>query len=417
MSVQYGNRGIVKNNLQFYINQNSEKSFRGEATTNLVSAGYESFETPVASYNTSAPFSAVRSTEVSYFGNTSLLCTRSSTATDAYANMEGYIAVTPNTTYTLSSYVYLTEIKSNFNLLRPTYYNLDLQYIGETQVGIANDNTMTSGDLNKWKRKYITFTTPSNCDYIFARYNMDATTAYFPTTYYVDGRQLEQKSYMTPFVSGSRTNMFTGGGGLRDLTANGNNANLTGAGLFFNATGFYTTGSNPGGNDVGVTITPFSTGFTGASNGSRTYDIWVRLLGTTNGAGILFGRTGDIIDGFLQGATPNHRNFGYLYYYSPSKTPETVFYNSANLNQWYHAVATIDTINSKSSLYINSDLHISKTLTGPLYPVSGNYFINGNTGYNVPNAIVDQVRVYNTVLTPEEIKQNFLATKSAYGYV
>lgn len=416
MSVQYGNRGVVKNNLQFYINQNSEKSFRGEATTNLVSAGYESFETPVASYNTSAQFTAIRSNEVSYFGNTSLLCTRGTFATDAYADMEGSIAVAPNTTYTLSSYVYLTELKTNLNLLRVVYLD-NISYLGETQVGIANDNLLTSGDLNQWKRKYVTFTTPSNCNNVVCRYHMDQTSAYFPTTYYVDGRQLEQKSYMTPFVSGSRTNMFTGGGGLRDLTANGNNANLTGAALFFNATGFYTTGSNPGGNDVGVTITPFSTGFTGASNGSRTYDIWVRLLGTNNGASILFGRTGDVIDGFLQGASPSFTNYiNYVYYYSPNKTAEAITFNG-NLNQWYHAVATIDTLNSKSSLYINSNLHTSKTLTGSLYPVSGNYFLNGNTGYNVPDAIVDQVRVYNTVLTPEEIKQNFLATKSAYGYV
>ena len=35
MSIQHGNRGIVKKDLQLYYNREFSKSFRGEATTNL----------------------------------------------------------------------------------------------------------------------------------------------------------------------------------------------------------------------------------------------------------------------------------------------------------------------------------------------------------------------------------------------
>ena len=211
MSVQYANRGIVKNNLELYYNQEYVKSFRGEATTNMVSVGYESFQQTVASYNASAQFSATRSDNISFLGDYSLFCARGTGATDAYADMEGYIAVSPNTTYTLSSYVYLTEINANFNLLRPTFFN-NTSYLSETQAGIAADNTLTSGDLNKWRRKYITFTTPATCNNVVARYNMDQTANFYPLSFYADGRQLERKTYATPFVSGSRNNTITGTG-------------------------------------------------------------------------------------------------------------------------------------------------------------------------------------------------------------
>ena len=58
------------------------------------------------------------------------------------------------------------------------------------------------------------------------------------------------------------------------------------------------------------------------------------MIGSNNGASILFGRTGDVIDGFLQGSSPSFTNYiNYVYYYSPNKTPETVAFNG-NLNQW-----------------------------------------------------------------------------------
>ena len=36
MSVQHANRGVVKKDLQLYYNREFSKSFRGEATTNLI---------------------------------------------------------------------------------------------------------------------------------------------------------------------------------------------------------------------------------------------------------------------------------------------------------------------------------------------------------------------------------------------
>ena len=416
MAVKYANLGVVTNNLQYYINQDTVKSFRGEATTNMVSAGYESFETAVASYNTSSTFTASRSTDISYFGNTSLFCTRGTGASDSYADMESYIAVSANTTYTLSTYVYLTEITTNFNLLRPVFFN-NTSYLSETQVGIAADNTMTCGDLNKWRRKYVTFTTPATCNNVIARYNIDSTASYYPASFYVDGRQLEQKTYATAFVSGTRTNAIGGGGGLIDISANRNNSDLTGGALFFNITGFYATGANSGTSTSAVSISPVTDQFNAASNGSKTYEIWYRLLGNNNrNSSYLFGRTGNRFEGFVQGAAPSFSStLTYLFYYD-NLVPAGLSF-AGNFNTWYHAACTVDLNTSGAKLYINSEIKDTEVLVSGFATTSGNYFILGNTGETISNAIVDQVRVYNTVLSDQQIRQNFDATKSAYGYV
>jgi hypothetical protein len=416
MSVQYANRGIVKNNLELYYNQEYVKSFRGEATTNMVSVGYESFQQTVASYNASAQFSATRSDNISFLGDYSLFCARGTGATDAYADMEGYIAVSPNTTYTLSSYVYLTEINANFNLLRPTFFN-NTSYLSETQAGIAADNTLTSGDLNKWRRKYITFTTPATCNNVVARYNMDQTANFYPLSFYADGRQLERKTYATPFVSGSRNNTITGTGGIIDISANGNNCDLTGSSLVFNVSGFYSTGSG----SLVVDIPDNSNGLKYLSNNSHTYEAWFKLLGAKIGGevGYFFGRqgpAGQYNQGLFQGAVGDGSFFGGAIWYS-SNQPNLITYDG-NLNTWYNASYVVDVEQSQVKLYVNGDLVNSSSLTGSIkqYTDENYYLLGAFTGY-VSNCFVDQARAYSRALTEAEVKQNYQATKSAYGYV
>jgi hypothetical protein len=416
MSVQYANRGVVANGLELYYNQDYVKSFRGEATTNLVSAGYESFESSVVSYNTSATFNAVRSADKSVFGDYSLLCTRGTGATDAYADMEGYIAVSANTTYTLSSYVYLNDINVSFNLLRPVYFN-NTSYLGETQVGIANDNALTSADLGTWKRKWITFTTPATCNNVVARYNMDQAANFFPISFYADGRQLEQKSYPTPFVSGSRNNTVTGTGGLIDISANKNNCDLTGSSLVFNVSGFYSTGSG----SLVIDIPDNSTGLKSLSNNSHTYEAWFKLLGAKAGGevGYFFGRqgpAGQYNQGLFQGAVGDGSFFGGAVWYS-SNEAKLITYDG-NLNTWYNAAYIVDVEQSQVKLYVNGDLVNSSSLTGSIkqYTDENYYLLGAFTGY-VSNCFVDQARAYSRALTEAEVKQNYQATKSAYGYV
>jgi hypothetical protein len=203
MSIQHGNGGIVKKGLQLYYNREFSRGFRGEPTTNLVYADYDTFENAVSTYN-SGNVTVERSTTVSYFGNYSLKLTRNNTSGDAVVDMEGYILpVAPSTVYTFSVYVYVEVISIAIDILRPVYIDINGNYTGESGGG-----TITSADVGKWRRVSYTFTTPSNCHRVSARLNMSAGLSNFPLVYYIDGRQLERKSYATPFVRSYQTKNY-----------------------------------------------------------------------------------------------------------------------------------------------------------------------------------------------------------------
>lgn len=195
MAVQHANRGVVKKDLQLYYNREFSKSFAGEPTTNLVYADYDTFENAVSTYN-SGNITVERTTARSYFGDYSLKLTRANTSGDAVADMEGYvIQVAPSTVYTFSVYIFVETITTSIDVLRPVYIDINGNYVGESAGG-----TVTAADVGKWKRVSYTFTTPSNCYRVSARLNMSAGLSNYPLVYYIDGRQLERKSYATPFV-------------------------------------------------------------------------------------------------------------------------------------------------------------------------------------------------------------------------
>jgi hypothetical protein len=203
MSVQHANIGVVKKDLQLYYNREFLKSFRGEPTTNLVYADYDTFENAVSTYN-SGNVTVERSTTVSYFGNYSLKLTRNNTSGDAVVDMEGYILpVAPSTVYTFSVYIFVETITSSVDALRPVYIDINGNYAGESSGG-----NITAADVGKWKRISYTFTTPSNCHRVSARLNMSAGLINYPLVYYIDGRQLERKSYATPFVRSYQTKNY-----------------------------------------------------------------------------------------------------------------------------------------------------------------------------------------------------------------
>lgn len=195
MAVQHANRGVVKKDLQLYYNREFSKSFTGEPTTNLVYGDYDTFENAVSTYN-SAYVTTERTTALSYFGNYSLKASRNNAGADAMLDMEGLIFAKGSTTYTYSCYIYVESIPSgvSLNVLRIVQWGSDQGYITENAGG-----AITEADIGKWKRITHTTTTNSNTFYLTCRVNFSAINTY-GTTFYIDGRQLEQRSYATPFV-------------------------------------------------------------------------------------------------------------------------------------------------------------------------------------------------------------------------
>jgi hypothetical protein len=408
MSVQHANKGIIRDNLVLYYDTKFINSFRGEATTNMVSAGYESFEIDVGSYNTSSSFATQRSTDESYFGDYSLLCSRGNSVLDAYANMEGYINVSPNTTYTLSSYIYLTELGSGFNVFRPVYFTSSNVYISENLGG-----AISSSDLYQWKRKSFTFTTPANASKILARYSMGS--AAFPITFYADGRQLEEKNYATDFVIGSRTNLVSGGGGFLDISKI-SKENVDTDNIEYDSSGPYVSSLNKyiwfGGTNS------YLQNLTNDGN-SHTFECWWMPLGAPPGAndGYFCGRRGSH-SGHVQ-LKSNALRVGGLIWFSDSTAEFIGGYTYPSYGVWAHLCYVVDEVNNLAKYFVNgvqagSSYTITKNLRN--YGTDDYHLFSGSGTNYSGNGRIGLTRFYSKALSAPEILQNYNAQKHLYGH-
>jgi len=73
-------------------------------------------------------------------------------------------------------------------------------------------------------------------------------------------------------------------------------------------------------------------------------------------------------------------------------------------DKWHHIVETYDT--SEIRLYINGEEDANSPLAVSGTPVNttNKIYVGADTRYNTPGAVLDEVRVYNKKLEPEEIK-------------
>jgi hypothetical protein len=104
--------------------------------------------------------------------------------------------------------------------------------------------------------------------------------------------------------------------------------------------------------------------------------------------------------------------------YGLSTTDLTVNTSTAGVvnNQWNNVVATFDGTNKR--IYVNGVLRAtSATLSGTVTQnTTGAAFIGiyGGGGYPF-NGRIANTQIYNRALTPQEIRKNYLATKSRFG--
>lgn len=84
-----------------------------------------------------------------------------------------------------------------------------------------------------------------------------------------------------------------------------------------------------------------------------------------------------------------------------------VYSDPINLNQWYHIVITADS--NKMALYLNGTLKMQKNTGFSLDYGDRPIFIgrSGESWDGIFNGALDDVRIYNRVLSPEEIKEHY----------
>jgi hypothetical protein len=424
MAIQQGNLKVVTNNLQLYYNREFVKSFRGEATTNIVSNTTDFSGTSYAGFSTewtSDPTGFTKSYNASFptpIGTGATLLVESGVTGFHHLSRLGGGEAGGNS---ISCYVYPVEGNiTNFAIgmlgdsASTAKFNLTTGTVVSTGVRVTNAFITKVSAWPGWYR--VGANNGGRSGGWVGALGLDVDFGYTPTSpykaMYVTGLQYESKTYCTPFVVGSRSaNTIAGGGGLIDLSGNGYRVDLNSSAVAFDSGGFYFNA-----NAQGVLTTPVANSvLDNLSNNSHTYECWFKLLGTPPGlySGYFFGR-----QGYHSGLSHRVAN--------PNIIDTTTWYNDVtatgmsltlSLNTWYHGVFINDVENSVARLYINGSLSTSQSLTKQLrqYASTTPYYIGAASTDYASNSIVSIAKAYNRALTAAEILQNFNATRKTYN--
>lgn len=423
MSIQHANRGIVKNNLQLYYNREFLNSFRGEATTNIVSNTTDFSGLSYAGYSTEWTADPTRFTK-SYnstlqtpIGTGATLLTESGTAGYHHLSRFGGSGEGGNS---ISCYVYPVNGNiTNFTVGMlgdggsTAIFNLVTGVVVSTGVRVSNAFiTKVPGWLG-WYR--VGANMGGRTGGWVGAVGLDVQTSYTPSlpykSMYVTGMQYESKTYCTPFVVGSNrsVNTFAGGGGLLDVSGNNVNADLSN--VSFDSTGYIFTGASS--NRIQFT-TPTSFIYSAAG---KTVLMWIKYSSTGY---VGFCGLGNAANGQSfnlrspAGATQYLGFMGYNADYDPSAGPQI------NNNVWHLIGVTFDAYGAGNlKLYVDGVNIASTTNTLNTAPEASNIGYIGRSSHTGAEGYltgqVGQFMMYNRALSADEVLQIFNSQRKTYG--
>ena len=89
---------------------------------------------------------------------------------------------------------------------------------------------------------------------------------------------------------------------------------------------------------------------------------------------------------------------------------------SLNENQWYHTICTFES-GSQYKLYVNGSLVDTVSTTDTSYSLSTTGYVGRRVagGIDLFSGKISTAKIYNRVLSPNEIQQNFEALRGRYG--
>ena len=264
--------------------------------------------------------------------------------------------------------------------------NFNIYSSGSTRVSFAV--TLTS----EWTRYEFTTTTAYNLDTPY--FQPRATGA----TYDIRNIQIEAKPYSTPFVVGTRGSTVATGGGLLDITNNGNNGTINRAAS--PSAAFYNS-DNKGSLVFDGVDDYVNCGTPSISAGKITVNAWVKI--TTGGIfqHIVDSSSSSWHLAILNNNTPYFWNGSVYHLYSPILT----------VGQWYMLTGVQGTT---LDIYINGVL--GQSIASDVNVTTNTVNLGRFQGYGRQlNSNIAQVSIYNRALTASEIQQNYNATKGRFG--
>lgn len=209
--------------------------------------------------------------------------------------------------------------------------------------------------------------------------------------------QLEQKSYSTLFVNGTRGDTVATGGGWADMSGNGNHGQLV-------------NGVRESSDSLGALVFDGSNDYVNApvtKTASCTFSCWAKTT-TLSGNPMLFNAGPD-------GTGPDLFFYsGYIHWntWDGSNNPFASTPSSVTDGNWHYYVVVNDA-SSNAKLYYDGVFLGSATYR--IASNNTNLTIGGTTGSYQWNGSISNFQVHNRALSAQEVQQNFNATRGRYG--
>lgn len=410
---------MITDQLVLYYDASDLTSFRGEPTTNLVP--YNNYSNK--NYNTRYTANSWGGdyADVWYFSEggymnlpyKKMIKTSGGTGGSFIDDNNG-IMIESGKTYTLSCYM-----KSSYSVtLNP--YSYCLNRTADNYYKNGNEITVTT----EWKRFTWTFTTTNTENGNYALRGIIYIDDNLPLEVYWCGYQIEQKSHSTPFIPGTRGTSFATGGGWCDLSGNENHGTLNYTESIEN-TGYLQNSDNTS-NFFAISIpdsTILNDTFTKTTGGWTIEEIiW------TNSCTYPEADAGTVVsnNGYSTGSgfDWNHGMNTSTFRFEQVSNSINVDNNSISVpspynsyNSWRVRTMIWDRTNNKNYLYINGDyigfVNTPNTTGLSIYDGGG---ISLGTLYGWKHyGRRASFKIYNKILSADEIQQNFNIVKTKFG--
>ena len=388
MAIQ-GGPDIVEDGLVLHLDAAEPLCFRGEPTTNL--SPYTNGTVNRGSWPYGAYTHSIETTG-EFVGWEKIVATSVGSATSNLIMNMGQFFPTSGVQYTGS-----IEFYSPYN-------NLRFEITGGQGIWIAT----RIGSSNKYYRTFATSISTNMAWYLRTIASTPANTAITNGVIYYRRAQFEQKPYYTDFTIGTRGSTVATGGGLLDLTNNGNNGTINRAAS--PSAAFY-NGDNKGSLVFNGVDDYMTTGRVIVPNSSSPYTVSVWCYRNRNNVGYE-----ELLAQWTSATSSNSFFFGF----NNSNVRFTDNWNSVtvpgagNTGVWMNLVGVYSV--SNAFIYLNGSLSATRG-SGFSYTGTGNFIIGrqGELSGEYFSGRISNTSIYNRALTPEEIRQNYNATKVRFG--
>ena len=304
--------------------------------------------------------------------------------------------VTPSSPVTVSFYTRAANANAVGKVIQYQIYN----YTGGNAAGYSLNFTL--GAVGVWERQTLIFT-PAYGTMISYWFSVSGGVYAWDWSC----MQVEQKSYVTNFVAGTRGTTVATGGGWADLIGNGNHGELV-------------NGVRENSDNLGSIV----------FDGTNDYVILTRNDFNTSLPNFTISVfVYKISDGIILG---NHRHNQTWESVWLSTTEFTVndangtanrqsLYHTTPINSWMNLVAVNNSSQNYMKVFLNGAEIATKTATvipwnSSIIPTIGANLLVGDLSPVGPiNGRIANTQIYNRALTAAEIQQNFNALRGRYG--